>query len=425
MDHLSRPICDHARPAHVIAVIAAFAGLATIARCAPSAVADPAATPARDDASKRAAQALVDEAVALLQQRQYPAALARFLVAYERYPSPKILLNIASTLRDMGQPADAANTYQRYLDDPGTGVGRVNEVKRLLADLDQQVALLVVAVSPTGADVSIDGGAWTTIGPSLSTRVAAGAHVVRVRKAGLTPAHASVDGVAGNRHDVAIVMRAQGNAEVATAAPVPTASAPTPAGTTNGWMITGNQPRPRALAAVVPPPARTAVVEPPVEATAPPVEPATPVAEPARVETVTVLQPRESHVGLSAQARIDGHFRGAALAIGLDYDPVRSVQLELAGLVSRDDQGDIFGGYAGLRVRLIDAVIRPTIGAGVPVFWSADKARVGARTAMGLELELSSHLLLLAEVGVERFFNPQPGYAATSLVPLVGLYGRL
>ena len=100
-----------------------------------------------DDPTTRAlAQALMTEGVKQLQNRSFDQALANFLEAYNRFPSPKILLNVASTLRDMGRLADAANTYQRYLLDPSTGAERVAEVKEILLRLDEQLTILTVRV---------------------------------------------------------------------------------------------------------------------------------------------------------------------------------------------------------------------------------------------------------------------------------------
>src|SRR5262249_7677027 len=65
-----------------------------------------------DDAKNRPlAAALMTEGVRQLRAQAYEQALANFLEAYNKFPSPKILLNIASTLRDMGRFADAANSY--------------------------------------------------------------------------------------------------------------------------------------------------------------------------------------------------------------------------------------------------------------------------------------------------------------------------
>src|SRR5689334_21178219 len=78
-----------------------------------------------DDKARALAAALMTEGVRQLQAQSYDQALANFLEAYNKLPSPKILLNVASTLRDMGRLAEAANTYQRYLADPMTGPERV------------------------------------------------------------------------------------------------------------------------------------------------------------------------------------------------------------------------------------------------------------------------------------------------------------
>src|SRR2546423_10254624 len=65
-----------------------------------------------DPAARPLAQALMTEGVRQLRAQSFDQALANFLDAYSKLPSPKILLNVASTLHDMGRPADAANTYQ-------------------------------------------------------------------------------------------------------------------------------------------------------------------------------------------------------------------------------------------------------------------------------------------------------------------------
>src|SRR5687768_4933365 len=128
------------------------------------------------------AAALMAEGVRQLQARAFEQALANFLEAYATFPSPKILLNIASTLREMNRLADAANTYQRYLGDPATGPERVAEVKELLVRMDQELTVLTVRVQPRGAEVSIDAGPFIAVGSSLQTRVRPGLHLVRVRK---------------------------------------------------------------------------------------------------------------------------------------------------------------------------------------------------------------------------------------------------
>src|SRR6185503_17949734 len=122
-----------------------------------------------EDKNRPLAAALMTEGVRQLQSQQYEQALANFLEAYGKFPSPKILLNIGSTLRDMGRLADAANTYQRYLADPATGPERMAEVKELLVKIDQELTVLTLRVFPRGSEVSIDAGPFIPVGSTLQT----------------------------------------------------------------------------------------------------------------------------------------------------------------------------------------------------------------------------------------------------------------
>src|SRR5262247_2293943 len=72
--------------------------------------------PPQPDPSKMDAKALMQTGVRLLEAKDYLGALAIFKDAYARFPSAKILLNIGTTLKLLDRKAEAANTYQRYLD---------------------------------------------------------------------------------------------------------------------------------------------------------------------------------------------------------------------------------------------------------------------------------------------------------------------
>lgn len=420
----SRPTCS----ALVAAGLALLApAIARAGDAAPAPAPAPAASP--EDAAKKDAQQLVTDGVALLTAKKYDEALDKFLAAYERFPSPKILLNVGSTLRDMGRLADAANTYERYLEDPSTGAERVGEVKQLLVDLDKKVALLAVQVTPPGADVSIDGGPWTTIGASLSTRVSPGPHLLRARKAGLEDAEVPVNGFEGQRKDVQVTLKLQVAAEVSTGTTSidarPTAHAQpdgkpaTPTGqNTSGWMITGPHAG-RAHAhqghsgnGDVQGEVHVATVGPALDHYDDHVVASAAPAEPSRFEA-------------SLQSRIDGKLRGAALAIGADYDPSPDLQAEVALLLSKDLDGVIPGVYGGVRLHFLDGRVRPLVGGGVPIFWSGGTARIGVRAGAGAEVLINEHLSVLADLGLEHFFNPQSRYEATVFVPIVGVHGRM
>jgi hypothetical protein len=174
----------------------------------------------------------MSEGVKQLQARAYDQALANFLEAYAKFPSPRILLNVASTLRDMGRLADAANTYQRYLTDPATGSERVAEVKELLLRLDEQLTILTVRVFPRGSDISIDGGPFIPVGSSLLTRVRSGLHLVRIRKNDQSN-ELPINGFEGENKEVAPTLQVAVSPDLpppskaqASTAPAPTARAP-------------------------------------------------------------------------------------------------------------------------------------------------------------------------------------------------------
>ena len=373
----------------------------------------------RVDAKARPlAQALMAEGVRQLKAQSYDQALANFLEAYNKFPSPKILLDVASTLRDMGRAADAANTYQRYLTDPATGPERVGEVKALLLKLDEQLTILTVRVNPNGTEVSIDGGPFIPIGATLLTRVRSGLHMVRARHGGDT-VELTVNGFEGETKDVPIEIH-----ETVAAQPAPPAAAPTPEHV-DGWLITGTKygtDAPATSERHV----RTGYSGPVVAAIIPTYE---------ETDTGAVIIEPEQHESIASGVvgilRVDGQGRGAAGGIGIAYAPSDRVELELAGLRS-----NIWGVYAGMRWRFLTGWVRPYAGGGVPVFFFTDdnmtsRAAVGIRGAGGIELMINGHLSIEGDVGIEHFFNVSGVYVdektldETVLVPTLGIIGRL
>jgi len=399
--------------------------LATITQDPAVRVADPKARPL--------AAALMIEGVKQLQAHAYEQALANFLEAYDKLPSPKILLNIGSTLRDMGRVADAANTYQRYLSDPLTGPERVEEVKRLLVELDQHLTLLTVRVQPKGSELSIDGGPFIAVGTSLVARVRPGIHLVRVRK-GTATNEVTVNGFEAEIKEITATV-----VEPAVAVtPEPTDGKPLPTVKTHedppdqhfGWLDTSTQygtSDPASTKREV----HTGYSGPAVAAIVPqlPQEEIDEIVEP--------LAGRDEHhisPGAIGLLRIDGKGRGIAGGLGLAVSPLDTVELELALLRSNQ-----WGGYAGIRVRLMTGWLRPYIGGGLPGFMFEDendgmktKVALGLRGAAGLELRVNGHFSLQGDLGVEYFFDIDDDALVdgkhpdrTVFVPTIGVIGRM
>ena len=390
--------------------------------------ADP-AVQVTDPNARALAQGLMTEGVKQLQAKAYDQALANFLAAYGQFPSPKILLNIAAALRDMGRLADAANTYQRYLVDPATGSERLAEVKDILIELDKQLTLLTVRVFPRGSEVSIDGGPFVAVGASEVTRVRPGLHLVTVRKQGAT-SEITINGFEAEKKDIPIVLQVETGPDVVAPDAKPEQKPPPPAPEhVEGWLITGTQ------YGTTDATSRSRVVHTSTASTATDVAPIIPHSDTdAAVEAAATAQPEDETIGSGALAilRIDGHARGAAGGVGIAYTPNDHIQLDAALLRS-----DFWGLYLGARYRFLTGLLRPYVAVGVPTFAISDTNMgtvfsPGVRGAIGLELKLNGHISIEGDLGGEHFFNldnvvyqNQYKIATDVFVPTLGVVGRM
>jgi hypothetical protein len=397
-----------------------------------------------DPATRPLAQALMTEGVKQLQAKAHDQALANFLEAYAKFPSPKILLNIASTLRDMGRLADAANTYQRYLTDPATGAERIAEVKELLLKLDEQLTILTVRVVPHGSDISIDGGPFIPVGSSLMTRVRSGLHLVRIRKSEQGN-ELTVNGFEGENKEVTPTLAAVVTPAPAapTAPAVPTApAAPVVIATrppeiksaapkavpehVDAWLVTGTE------YGVTDATSRERTVHD--HSDGHPVAAIVPHYDAFDRGEVTAPEPEDDPIdsGVLGVLRIDGKGRGFAGGAGL---AISRGKLEIEIMLLKSDQ---IGGYLGLRYRLLTGVFRPYAAVGAPGFvfdhdelttdgtaMTTKRLAVGARAAAGLELMINGHLSVQGDLGYEHFFFIDDHYEADVFVPTLGVIGRL
>jgi len=399
-----------------------------------SAITQDPSIPVEDPATRALAQALMTEGVKQLQARSYDQALANFLEAYSKFPSPKILLNVASTLRDMGRLADAANTYQRYLLDPSTGSERVAEVKEILLRLDEQLTILTVRVFPRGSDISIDGGPFIAVGTSLLTRVRPGLHLVRIRKDAASN-ELTVNGFEGENKEVSAALKVEVLGDILPVPPKdPKVPTPSPTDITppaslmpehvDGWLITGTQyatdsgtGRDRRV--------RSGTQGPEIA----PIVPRYDFDEGDQVLAHHEPTPRISS-GVIAVLRIDGEGRGFAGGVGLAISRAR-LEAEIMLLKS-----DSTGGYLGVRYRLMTGWLRPYVGLGVPGFAfdqveddgmaTSKRLAIGLRGAAGVELMINGHLSVHADLGYEHFFFIDDPLIDTNIfVPTVGVIGRL
>jgi hypothetical protein len=146
---------------------------------------------------KDEARALNQTGVNLLNKKDYRGALAVFKDAYGKYPSAKILLNIGTTLKALGRDAEAANTYQKYLDAADTDPNRKAEIDTVLAELDTRLAHIVMVVQPADAEIQFNLGEWMPATNARDWRLAPGSFRVKATRSGYAPAERRGDALVG------------------------------------------------------------------------------------------------------------------------------------------------------------------------------------------------------------------------------------
>ncbi|HEU0035325.1 MAG TPA: tetratricopeptide repeat protein [Kofleriaceae bacterium] len=279
--------------------------LALVICCASTAaLAQPAPAPG---SSKQDAKALNALGVKLLEGKDYLGALAVFKESYARFHSTKTLLNIGTTLKLLDRKADAANTYQRYLDAADADPAKRAEVAQVIAELDRGVGQLAITVAPADAEVQVDDDEWMPAAAAKLWRVPEGTFHVRARKDKYQPETKTASIRAGEQQEISITLAALPEEPVRVVQPVDSGVAAT---------VVPDEPRSRVGALVL------------------------------------------------------GHFeppaKGGAALVGVTADVTGLLQVQGAAIV-----GPTFGGYAGATMALLPGRFRPLVAAGMPIFASS------------------------------------------------------
>lgn len=318
--------------------------------------------PAPPAGDKIDAKALMQSGVRLLEAKDYLGALAVFKDAFARFPSAKILLNIGTTLKLLGRNVDAANAYQRYLDAADTDPAKQSDVTTALYELDKGVGKLEINVMPADAEVQINDGEWVPAPAAHVVRVAQGQFRVRARKD-----------------------KFQGEAKSAS-------------------INTGEK------AAIV-----ITLIALPEEAK---VVVSGPIGPDPELTLHAEEEPRSAFGGI-AIAHLDIPRGGAAVLAGITYDISSAFQVQASAIL-----GPTYGAYAGASFAFMGGNVRPLLAAGMPLFVSHG-IRAGVRAAGGVELVITRHVSLIAELGAEVMLNPEDNILKAAFIPAVGASGRL
>ena len=206
---------------------------------APAALAQP-APPQPPTSEKGDAKELMQLGVKLLKSKDYLGALAVFKDAFERFPSSKILLNIGTTLKLLDRNAEAANTYQRYLDARDSDPKRRAEVTREIVVLDRGLAHLAIT-APAEAQLQIGDDDWIAAEHVANYRVTPGGYTVRARREGFKPFETSGRVAIGQTAAVTVTLDAIPEQRLIVRVPeVPIPAAPEPPRSRIGALALGH-----------------------------------------------------------------------------------------------------------------------------------------------------------------------------------------
>jgi hypothetical protein len=357
----------------VAALVAALAGAALAQDLTP-------------EEKRTKATELAKEAKVLSDKKAYASAVAKLQEAYSYFASPKLLYSLGQVLQQLGNSVEAANLYQRFLDDPGADSAKRTEVTKLLTTLDAKLAVLAIKVTPADAEIQLVGwqpgwlvpaaeAPWLPAAQIARVRIAPGSFVVKARKTGFKPTDVSGTASEGSNRSVELTLL--------------------------------EEPK---------------VVDPIVIAPPPP-PPDDPVDDDVDVHAdlpVEAPAPPAMQLGAVVDVAIDASkFEGFAVSPGISVRLIGKLEA-----VAKAQIGGAKGLYLGATYYLLDGKLRPQIGAGVPLFFS-DGVRVGVRGAVGVCYDLGARLSVVGEVGGEYFFNPEMDRLSFSLVPVVGVHARL
>jgi hypothetical protein len=160
----------------------------------------------RDPRSEREARSLFEDGLEAAEQERWADALELFRRSRSVVPRPSVLYNEAQVLVRLGRFVEARTALRDFLSAIG-GLGgadateraRIDRARALAAEIDAQIATLVLTVDPPGATVEVDGDETSGAGAVRTLELDPGRHAITVRAAGRDPSSFTVALLSGTR----------------------------------------------------------------------------------------------------------------------------------------------------------------------------------------------------------------------------------
>jgi hypothetical protein len=181
------------------------------------------------DAKKKEAHRHYQRAIDLSHGGLYESAIEELKRAYEISPHFAVLYNLGQAYVALGKPVEAADAFQRYLDEGGAQVAaaRRDEVQAAIAAQQASIATVAVDADVAGAMIAVDGVDVGRAPLAAPVRAAAGTHEIAAALDGYRRAAQSIT-VAGQQQ-ARVSFRMERAAAVAALPAVALAPAPVPA----------------------------------------------------------------------------------------------------------------------------------------------------------------------------------------------------
>lgn len=178
-----------------------------------------------EEEAKKRAGALIDDGNRQMGAEHPERALRSYEQAYEAYPSPKILINLAEAERALGHTTQALALYRRFLaegaPEPGSRLER--GVRERIDELQKELGFLRLLGAREGTAIRVDGRPAGTA-PLEPIPLAPGLHRIETELPGYEPQRTETKVVSGQT--VEVELHSVPSTPAIEAAPAPAVVAP-------------------------------------------------------------------------------------------------------------------------------------------------------------------------------------------------------
>lgn len=235
-----------ARAFGALAVVALASVAAGDAIAQPRRPAPPATSKSREPSSAdvRLANDLYKTGLDRVKDAQWEQARDAFARAYELYPQPVILANLAGAEVRTGRIVAGVEHYRQLLKQPtGMSPDEIELVARAMKEAETRLAHLKISVANTkpGDRVELDGAPLSSAALEIEYPVDPGSHVITASRTGAETARTEVDVKEGESKPVKLSLRSLATSPLSTAPSQP-ATDEKPKGITSSpwfWIVSG------------------------------------------------------------------------------------------------------------------------------------------------------------------------------------------